>query len=216
MFRWPELTAVLVLAVSLTAHGDYPGIGRSVTESEIVAWDTDIGPELDDLPDARGSVSEGRAIYLARCAGCHGVDGRSAEVFYPLVGGTTDADIASGRVASLRESGASVSSTMMLLPTLTTLLDYTARAMPFGEAGSLTHDEVFAVSAYILRLAGVVDDAFVLDPKTAALAQGRLPNRDGFTTDHGLWPGASAQSGGMGNGVIPDASGERCMSDCIP
>ena len=80
----------------------------------------------------------------------------------------------------------------------------------------MTHDEVFAVSAYVLHLAGVVDDAFVLDPTTAALAQGRLPNRDGFTTDHGLWPGASAQSGGMGNGGIPDASGERCMRDCIP
>lgn len=216
MFRRPELTAVLVLAVSMTAHGDYPGIGRPVTDSEIVAWDTDIGPELDDLPDARGSVREGRDLYLARCGGCHGVDGRSAEVFYPLVGGTTDADIASGRVASLRKSGMAVSSTIMLLPTLTTLLDYTARAMPYGEAGSLSHDEVFAVIAFVLHLAGVVDEAFVLDPTTAALAQQRLPNRHGFTTDHGLWPGASAHAGGMGNGGIPDASGERCMSDCIP
>jgi mono/diheme cytochrome c family protein len=216
MFRWYELVGTLALGLSLSAQADFPGIGQPATESEIRVWDTDIGPDLSRLPNARGSVREGREIYRVHCAGCHGVDGRSADVFYPLVGGTTDDDVAAGRVAGLRDAGVASSSTMMLLPTLTTLLDYTARAMPFGEAGSLSHDEVFAVSAFVLHLAGVVDEAFVLDLTTAPLAQERLPNRDGFTTAHGLWPGGSAHSGGMGNGGMPDVASKRCMNDCAP
>jgi len=161
MFRWYELVGTLALGLSLSAQADFPGIGQPATESEIRVWDTDIGPDLSRLPNARGSVREGREIYRVHCAGCHGVDGRSADVFYPLVGGTTDDDVAAGRVAGLRDAGVASSSTMMLLPTLTTLLDYTARAMPFGEAGSLSHDEVFSVSAFVLHLAGVVDEAFV-------------------------------------------------------
>ena len=104
----------------------------------------------------------------------------------------------------------------MMLPTLTTLLDYTARAMPFGAGGSLSEDEVFAVTAYLLHLGGVVDGEFVLDRSSAELAQQRLPNRNGFSTDHGLWPGAAAVNGGMGNGGIPEPDSARCMAGCDP
>jgi len=121
-----------------------------------------------------------------------------------------------GRVASLEEERPDGASTLSLLPTLTTLLDYLYRAMPFGAAETLTLDEVYAVSAYLLFLGEVVQEDFVLDAASAREVQGRLPNRLGFTTDHGLWPGAPAEAGGFGNGGTPDTQSSRCMSDCLP
>lgn len=215
MYRWCSL-ATLLLGLVAGAWADYPGVGRPATQAELALWDSDIGPDLQRLPAARGSVLEGQAIYAAQCAACHGDDGRATEIFYALAGGVSAADVASGRVAGLQGAEPSEVSTFMLLPSLTTLLDYTARAMPFGAGGSLSTDEVFAVTAYLLHLAGVVDGDFVLDRSSAELAQQRLPNRNGFSTDHGLWPGAAAVDGGMGNGGIPEPDTVRCMADCDP
>ena len=215
MCRWCSVAALLLVLVP-GVWADYPGVGRPATQAELTLWDSDIGPDLRRLPAARGSVSEGRAIYAAQCAACHGDDGRATDIFYALVGGITAADVARGRVAGLQGAQPSEVSTLMMLPTLTTLLDYTARAMPFGAGGSLSNDEVFAVTAYLLHLGGVVDGEFVLDRSSAELAQQRLPNRNGFSTDHGLWPGAAAVNGGMGNGGIPEPDSTRCMVDCDP
>lgn len=215
MCRWTS-AALCLLVFTAPVSADYPGVGLSATPAEIKAWDTDIGPDLDNLPNGRGSVAGGKAIYTSRCAGCHGPKGRSTAFFYPLVGGTRPEDIKQGRVAGLREDRPEGHSTLMLLPTLTTLLDYTYRAMPFDAAGSLTLDEVYAVSAYVLFLGGVVQDDFVLDAASAREAQASLPNRSGFTTAHGLWPGAPAAAGGLGNGGTPDTQGSRCMAHCLP
>lgn len=216
MYRLGNAIALLLLVAVGSVLASYPGVGRVATPGELAAWDTDIGPNLNALPVASGSVIQGRHLYEAHCAACHGSDGRSTKVFLPLVGGITTEDVATGRVAGLSPPPAGGGSTLMLLPTLTTLLDYTQRAMPFGAAGTLNVDEVFAISAYVLYLGGVVDEDFVLDNTTAVLAQNRLPNRNGFTNDHGMWPGAPAATGGLGNGGVPDTNMPRCMNHCEP
>ena len=94
MYRWCSL-ATLLLGLVAGAWADYPGVGRPATQAELALWDSDIGPDLQRLPAARGSVLEGQAIYAAQCAACHGDDGRATEIFYALAGGVTAADVAS-------------------------------------------------------------------------------------------------------------------------
>jgi S-disulfanyl-L-cysteine oxidoreductase SoxD len=150
-------------------------------------------------------------VWEAQCASCHGVFGESNEVFTPMVGGTSAADVRSGRVARLTDTGFPQRTTLMKLSTLSTLWDYIARAMPWNQPKSLSHDEVYAVTAYILNLGGIVPDDFVLSDRNIREVQAWLPNRDGKTTDHGLWPGRS-----LGNGGKPDVQGSACMRDCGP
>jgi S-disulfanyl-L-cysteine oxidoreductase SoxD len=99
----------------------------------------------------------------------------------------------------------------MKVATVSTLWDYINRAMPWSAPKSLTTDEVYAVTAYLLNMGGVLPDNFVLSDSTIAEAQKRLPNRLGMTTDHGLWPGK-----GLGNGGKPDVKATACMKDCAP
>jgi S-disulfanyl-L-cysteine oxidoreductase SoxD len=105
-------------------------------------------------------------------------------------------------------------STMMKVPTISTLFDYIRRAMPWTAPKSLSDDEVYALLAYMLNLADVIPADFELNDQNIREVQERLPNRNGMTTDHGMWPGASAAEGGMGNGGIADVQAERCMQDC--
>src|SRR5690349_22011602 len=105
MSRFPEAlaAAVLVLAAcAAQAQERFPGIGRAATPAEVKAWDIDVRPDFKGLPPGSGSVAAGMAVWEAKCAGCHGVFGESNEVFSPLVGGTTEEDIRTGRVANLR------------------------------------------------------------------------------------------------------------------
>ncbi len=104
----------------------------------------------------------------------------------------------------------------MKVSTLSTLWDYINRAMPWSAPKSLKPDEVYAVTAYLLNLGGIVPDDLVLSDRNIAEVQKRLPNRNGVTTDHGLWPGASAAKGGLGNGGRPDVKAIACMKDCAP
>src|SRR5262245_35503861 len=94
-----------LLALGAAAAERYPGIGRSATASEVAAWDIDVRPDFKGLPAGRGTVAQGQVLWEAKCASCHGVFGESNEVFTPLVGGTTKADIASGSVARLTDAG---------------------------------------------------------------------------------------------------------------
>jgi cytochrome c len=100
---------------------------------------------------------------------------------------------------------------MMKVATVSTLWDYINRAMPWTAPKSLTHDEVFAVTAYMLNLAYVVPDNFVLSDKNIAEVQKRMPNRNGMSTQHNLWPGKEF------NGTSkPDTANIACMKDCVP
>jgi S-disulfanyl-L-cysteine oxidoreductase SoxD len=192
----------------------YAGIGRGATPQELAAWDIDVRPDFKGLPAGSGSVAQGQVLWEARCASCHGVFGESNQTFSPLVGGTTAEDIRSGHVARLNDPSFPGRTTLMKVPTLSTLWDYIRRAMPWTAPKSLTPDEVYAVTAFLLNLGGILPDNGVLSDRNIAEVQQRLPNRNGVTTEHGLWPGRAAAKGGMGNGGQPDVKAVACMANC--
>ncbi len=187
----------------------YAGIGRTATPKEVQAWDIDVRPDFKGLPKGSGSVARGQDVWESKCASCHGVFGESNEVFSPLVGGTTADDVKTGRVARLRDPGFPGRTTLMKLATVSTLWDYIHRAMPWNAPKSLSPDEVYAVTAFLLNLGGVLPDNFVMSDANIAEVQARMPNRNGMSTDHGLWPGK-----GLGNGGKPDVRAAACMSGC--
>ena len=191
----------------------YPGVGRMATPREVAAWDIDVRPDFKGLPKGAGSVAQGMEVWEAKCASCHGIFGESNEVFSPLVGGTTAQDVKTGRVASLKDGSFPGRTTLMKLSSVSTLWDYINRAMPWNAPKSLTVQEVYAVTAYLLNMGGVLPDSFVLSNSNIAEVQGRLPNRNGMNTDHGLWPGKRDHRG-KDNGGRPDVQGMACMSHC--
>ena len=184
----------------------FEGLGRIATPEEVKVWDIDVRPDFVGLPKGSGSVAKGMEVWDSQCASCHGVFGESNEIFTPIVGGTTAEDIESGRVQSLKDGSAPQRTTLMKVPTLSTLWDYINRAMPWTTPKSLSTEEVYAVTAYILNMGGIVDDDFVLSDKNMAETQGRLPNRNGMQTRHGMW---------LPSGK-PDVKEPRCMSNCKP
>src|SRR5258706_1868300 len=189
--------------MTLAAGTPYPGVGRPATAAEIAAWDIDVRPDFKGLPPGSGSVQQGQKVWDAKCASCHGTFGESNEVFMPLVGGTTAEDVRTGRVAALTKPDVA-RTTLMKLATVSTLWDYVRRAMPWNAPKSLTTDEVYAVVAYLLNLADVLPDDFVLSDHNIAEAQARLPNRYGMTRNHGLWDLKGK----------PDVVNTACMKDC--
>ena len=218
MCRWLEWTVLALFCVAgpVWAADRYPGIGRAATAAEVRAWDIDVRADFMGLPEGEGSVARGRALYQAQCVACHGVAGESDAFFTPLVGGTTREDMRTGHAGALVDSATGQRTTFMRLATLSTLFDYIGRAMPWEAPKSLPPNDVYALTAYLLHLAGIVPEAFTLSHRNVAQVQGRLPNRHGMTTDHGLWAGDPAADGGMGNGGVPDIQAERCMNDCRP
>lgn len=205
------LTLALASAASLVhAQASFPGIGRTATPKEVQAWDIDVRPDFKGLPPGSGSVAQGMVVWEAKCASCHGIFGESNEVFSPLVGGSTQADIQTGRVARLLDSAFPGRTTLMKVSTVSTLWDYIRRAMPWNEPKSLSNDEVYAVTAYLLHLGDVLPDSFVMTDRNIADVQARLPNRNGMTTQHGLWPGKT-----LGNGGQPDVTSAACMTNCV-
>lgn len=187
-----------------TPADGYQGVGRDALAEEVAAWDIDVRPDFTGLPSGSGDVYTGEELWIAKCTSCHGDFGDANHVFVPLVGNTTAADIESGNVASLKSGGA-VRTTFTKVATVSTLWDYIHRAMPWDAPKSLTHDEVYAILAYLLNLAEIVPVDYVLSNNNIAEVQARMPNRNGMTRDHGLWDI---------NGK-PDTSNTDCMKDCV-
>jgi cytochrome c len=215
MFRSPKtlLALGLVCAAGLAmaqAPAKFPGVGRDATPREVAAWDIDVRPDFKGLPAGSGSVAKGQDVWEAKCAQCHGIFGESGEVFSPLVGGTSKDDIKTGRVAKLTDSSFPGRTTLMKVPTLSTLWDYINRAMPWTAPKSLSTEEVYAVTAFLLNLGGIVPDDFVLSDKNMAEVQARMPNRNGMTTAHALWPGQEFKGANR-----PDTANKPCMKDCL-
>ncbi len=213
MCSWREAVVaagtLLLSGAALAQSAALPGIGRPATPKEIAAWDIDVRPDFKGLPAGSGSVAKGQDVWEAKCASCHGVFGESGEVFNPVVGGTTKADVERGRVARLTDPGYPGRTTLMKASQVSTLWDYINRAMPWTAPKSLSVEEVYAVTAYVLNLGGVLPDDFVLSDRNIAEVQQRLPNRDGMTQRHALWPGRE-----FGGSVRPDVQGSSCMRDC--
>lgn len=206
MSRCIKTVVALALAAAscLSFAQKYPNVGRGATDKEIAAWDIDVRPDFRGLPQGSGSVAKGQQVWESKCASCHGTFGESNEVFTPIVGGTTKEDMKSGRVAALSSNTQPQRTTLMKLSTVSTLWDYINRAMPWTAPKSLTTEEVYAVTAYILNLGEIVPDDFVLSDRNIAEVQKLMPNRNGMTTKHGLWDV---------NGK-PDVKSVACMKNC--
>lgn len=204
MFKRINLFAVIVLITSSAYAETYPNVGRAATVQEIAAWDIDVRPDFKGLPSGSGSVEAGEEVWEAKCVSCHGTFGESNEVFTPIIGGTTEADVASGRVAGLIGNSQPQKTTIMKVATVSTLWDYIHRAMPWTAPKSLSNDEVFAVTAYILYLARIIPDDFTLTDKNIIEVQKLMPNRKGMTLKHGLRTASGK----------PDVKSNPCMHDC--
>ena len=211
MSRLPELLLALTAAGSaaIAQPDKFPGIGRTATPAEVQAWDIDVRPDFKGLPPGRGTVAQGETLWEAKCTGCHGSFGESNEVFSPLVGGTTQDDIKTGHVARLLDPAFPGRTTLMKVSHVSTLWDYIHRAMPWTAPKSLSSDEVYAVTAYLLSLADVLPADGELSNRNIAQIQERLPNRNGKTWDHAMWPGRE-----FSPLVKPDAQGSNCMRHC--
>ena len=190
----PGLMALALLAVlagCTTASGptrsssEPLGLGRLATAAEIRGWDIDITPDGQGLPAGSGTVAEGRTLYAARCAACHGNAGQGATA-PRLVGGT-------GSLASKSP----VRTVGSFWPYAPTVFDYVYRSMPFDKPMSLTAPEVYGVTAFLLHANGIVGADAVMDARS--LPAVKMPNRDGFMP-------ASAE---------PTTTSVRCMSNCL-
>jgi S-disulfanyl-L-cysteine oxidoreductase SoxD len=192
-----------------TGAPSFPNIGRPATALEIKAWDIDVRPDLKGLPQGSGTVLKGTQIWEDKCASCHGSFGESNHMLNPLIGGTTKDDIKTGKVARLTDTAYPVRTTLMKVATISTLWDYINRAMPWNAPKSLTPDEVYSVIAYMLNTADIVPDDYVLSHGTMAKTQLLMPNRNGMSTTHAMWPDAKLK------GVSrADVQAIRCMNDC--
>ena len=161
-----------------TARSSNPaplGIGRAASAEEIKALDIDVMPDGRGLPPGRGTVAEGAKIYAAKCASCHGKSGEGA-TFDRLV--ATDA----GKNFDFATNPKLPRAVGNYWPYATTLYDYTYRAMPFMQPGTLTPDETYALVAYILALNKIVPEDAVMDAKT--LPAVKMPARDRFVIDN--------------------------------
>jgi cytochrome c len=162
------MTVSLASAPLLVAEPGYFGYGRPATPAEIAGWDIEVrGDDGAGLPAGRGSVAAGAAVYAEQCAACHGTFGEGEGRFPKLVGGI-------GTLTHDRPE-LTVGSYWPFAPTL---WDYINRAMPTQAPHTLSADDVYAVTAYILRLNDLVSVDFVAD--RTSLPKVKMPNRDGF------------------------------------
>jgi cytochrome c len=146
-------------------------IGRTATPEEIAGWDIDIRPDGHGLPPGKGTVKQGEPLYMERCAACHGEFGESAGRWPIIAGGN-------GTLASHDP----VKSVGSYWPYASTLMDYIRRSMPFGNAQSLTNDELYAITAYVLYLNDVIkDESFELNAQNFPTI--KLPNEPNFYDD---------------------------------
>jgi cytochrome c len=176
--------AILALASIAPARAQSPhGIGRPATPAEIAGWSIDIDRDGNNLPPGSGSVSHGRKVFDQQCASCHGAKGEGG-VGDRLVGGQ-------GTLATPQP----IPTVGSYWPYAPTLFDYIRRAMPQNAPQSLSGDDVYAVSAYILNLNGLLPADATLDAR--ALRAIKMPNRSMFVGD-----------------PRPDVKNPACMTGC--
>lgn len=169
-------------ATIAVAHADYK-IGRTATPEEIAGWNIDVDRNGKGLPSGSGTVKQGKEVYDNQCASCHGEKGEGG-IGDKLVGGQ-------GTLTNPNP----IKTVGSFWPYATTLFDYIRRAMPLNAPQSLSNDEVYAVSAYVLHMNGLLAEDAKLDAKS--LAAIKMPNRDGFVSD-----------------TRPDVKDKACMKNC--
>src|SRR5256884_8636569 len=181
------LALLLASASSGVADGQTgkPRFGKPISEGEIAAWNIDVRtPDGKNLPSGKGSVAEGKVLFAAQCAACHGGDAKGGSMYGSMVGG----------IGSFT-TNTRVLTPGSMYPYAPILFDYVRRTMPMDRPQTLTANEVYAVSAYILNLNGLVPGDAVMD--AASMPKVQMPNRNGFMVDD-----------------RPDSKAVRCMTDC--
>ena len=162
-------SAAVLVALALgagAAFGQGPNLGKPISPAEIAAWDISVMPNGAGLPPGSGTPAQGAPIYAQKCAACHGENGKGG-VSAALVGGQP------------LTAGIETTKTIAnFWPHATTLFDFTRRAMPRPKPRTLTNDEVYALTAYMLALNKIIGEHEVMNAQT--LPKVRMPNRDGF------------------------------------
>lgn len=166
-----SLAAALIAAPLSSTLAGKLGLGTEATPEIVKAWDIDARPDGQGLPPGKGTVKQGEELFQAQCATCHGEFGEGKGRWPVLAGG----------LDSLKHDRPD-KTVGSFWPEASTVFDYIKRAMPFGNAQSLTDDQVYALTAYVLHLSDVINDpAFELGQ--ANFASIRMPNKDGFYDD---------------------------------
>jgi len=153
-----------------TASAEGPNLGKPLDAADIAAWDISVYPDGTGLPPGAGTPAQGARIYAEKCAQCHGPDGKggvAGVTASPLVGGGPITDIS-----------ASMKTIANFWPYAPTLFDYIRRAMPWQQPMTLTNDEVYALTAYILAQNKLIGENDTMNAQT--LPKVKMPNRDGF------------------------------------
>ena len=163
------LSLVLFMGVSALAQSATYGVGRTPSAEEIRAWDISISPTGEELPSGRGTAKEGAQLYRAKCAGCHGATGIEGRA--PNLKSKAGPDVelwARGRILPLRS------------PFATTVWDFINRAMPLNREGTLTADEVYALTAFLLYINEVIPEDEILDAQS--LPKVKMPIGDRYAS----------------------------------
>ena len=161
------------------------GFGKPISEADITPWNIDVRTSDGlGLPPGRGSVAQGRTVYESKCLTCHGAEAKGGTVYGSMVGG----------VGSFT-TAARVVTPGSMYPYAPILFDYIRRTMPMDQPQTMTNDEIYAVSAYILHLNGLAPADAAMD--ATSLPGVQMPNRNGFIPDD-----------------RPDTSAARCMQNC--
>jgi cytochrome c len=158
-----RLVALLLVTGSAFAEG--PNLGKPVTPAELAAWNISVQPDGTNLPPGSGTMAQGAPIYAQKCAACHGPNGKDGHNA-ALVGAPPIRSIEGPRMIA------------NFWPYSTTVFDYIRRAMPWTQPRSLTDDEVYALTAYILAMNKLIGEKDVMNAQT--LPKVKMPNRDGF------------------------------------
>ena len=162
-----------------------PRFGKPISEADIAAWNIDVRTsDGKGLPSGKGSVADGKVLFAAQCAACHGDDAKGGSMYGTMVGG----------IGSFT-TNTRVLTPGSMYPYAPILFDYVRRTMPMTAPQTLTHDQVYALAAYLLNLNGLVPDNAVMDAES--LTKVIMPNRNGFLRDD-----------------RPDTSAKRCMTNC--
>lgn len=159
----------VALAVSLHSQAQTYGVGTALSAGAVAPWNIDVSADGAGLPPGHGSVADGKKLYDSQCAACHGAKGEGG-IADKLVGG----------IGSLK-ADKPVKTIGSFWPYATTLYDFIGRAMPYTAPKSLKPEEVYAVTAYLLNLNGIVPADAVLDAHS--LPRVAMPNRNGFVAD---------------------------------
>ena len=170
------VTAVLLICQTAWTQSPTYGLGRAPTPEEIRAWDIAISPTGKELPSGQGTAKEGGLLYVRKgCAGCHGMTGSGAHA--PTL--ISRKDFHSAAPVFCLAPCVNDSNTMGVhSPFATTIWDYINRGMPLGKEGTLTPDEVYSLTAFLLYKSGIIKEDDVMDAQS--LPKVKMPNREGF------------------------------------